>query len=265
MLLDMHLPDREGLCPLIIFSHGFKGFKDWGTFELIASACASEGFCFVKFNFSHNGTTPERPTEFVDLNAFRQNTLSKELDDLGIVIDYLLGGSHEASGRIDPNKLYLAGHSRGGGISILKAAEDPRVKKLVTLGAVNNFGRQWKPEVVDKWRKEGVMEVLNSRTGQLMPLDYGLYDDYQKHLDRLYIPAKVQQMDLPYLIIHGRKDETVCIRRAYELNDWNKDCTDLFVIEDADHVFGGAHPWNKPYLPPATLLALNKMFKFLLN
>ena len=60
----------EGPKRLVIYAHGFNGFKDWGSFDLIATQFAAAGFLFVKFNFSHNGTTPEDPENFVDLEAF---------------------------------------------------------------------------------------------------------------------------------------------------------------------------------------------------
>ena len=58
--------------PLIIFCHGYKGFKDWGAWNLMAEAFAKIGFCFIKFNFSHNGGTIEQPIDFPDLEAFWQ-------------------------------------------------------------------------------------------------------------------------------------------------------------------------------------------------
>ena len=39
--------------PIIIFSHGFKGFKDWGTFNLMAEKFANNNLFFLKLNFSH--------------------------------------------------------------------------------------------------------------------------------------------------------------------------------------------------------------------
>ena len=41
----------------IIFCHGYKGFKDWGAWNLLAETSVSDDVNFVKFNFSHNGTT----------------------------------------------------------------------------------------------------------------------------------------------------------------------------------------------------------------
>ena len=59
--------------PLVIFSHGYKGFKDWGCWNLVAEAFKNSGFAFVKFNFSHNGGTIKQPLDFPDLDAFDEN------------------------------------------------------------------------------------------------------------------------------------------------------------------------------------------------
>jgi fermentation-respiration switch protein FrsA (DUF1100 family) len=264
--IDVRTPVKSAdKVPFIIFSHGFKGFKDWGTFNMIADWFAERGLGFVKFNFSHNGVTAESPLDFVDLDAFAKNTFSKEMDDLGSVIDFVLSEPFLKENNFDPDQLYLVGHSRGGGISILKAAEDKRVRKLVTWGAVNDFGKYWTPDVVKKWKKAGQIEVLNSRTGRQMPLNYSLYEDYQKHLDRLYIQAAVIKMNIPFLIIHGRNDETVGVSAAYEMNDWNKDCTEIYIVEEANHVFGAKHPWDSGHLPGLSEEVLHKTLKFLLN
>ncbi|MGH2642558.1 MAG: alpha/beta hydrolase family protein [Chitinophagaceae bacterium] len=264
--IDIHIPQKSAQkVPFIIFSHGFKGFKDWGTFNMIADWFAEKGFGFVKFNFSHNGVTSQSPLEFTDLDAFGNNTFSKEMDDLGSVIDFVLTEPFLTENKLNSEKMYLVGHSRGGSISVLKTAEDKRVKKLVTWGAVNDLGKSWTPDFVKKWKKEGQIVVLNSRTGQQMPVNYSLYEDYQRHLDRLYVQAAVIKMNIPFLIIHGRNDETVGVSEAYEINDWNKECTEIYIVEDANHVFGAKHPWETGTLPNQTKEVLHKTLNFLLN
>src|SRR4051812_24773219 len=76
--------------PIVIFSHGFKGFKDWGHFDMVAERFASAGLIFIKFNFSHNGVTVQDPLNFGDLEAFGNNNYTIELDDLKKVMDWAL-------------------------------------------------------------------------------------------------------------------------------------------------------------------------------
>ena len=87
--------------PVILHVHGFKGFKDWGYFNILAEYAAEKGFVFVKMNFSHNGTTPENPLDFVDLEAFGSNNFTIEQDDMGKVIDFIFSDDFP----IDKNEL----------------------------------------------------------------------------------------------------------------------------------------------------------------
>ena len=87
-LTDAIFLNSDKKLPLIIFVHGYKGYKDWGAWELMGEKFANAGFYFVKFNFSHNGTTIENPHDFADLEAFGENNYSKELDDLEIIINH---------------------------------------------------------------------------------------------------------------------------------------------------------------------------------
>ena len=48
-LIDAVYDDTSALKPVVVFSHGFKGFKDWGPFNLMANNFAANGFVFVKF------------------------------------------------------------------------------------------------------------------------------------------------------------------------------------------------------------------------
>ncbi|MDN3655434.1 hypothetical protein QWZ08_07350 [Ferruginibacter paludis] len=86
--LDIFFKEDGVQKPVVIYAHGFNGFKDWGNFDLIAEEFAKRGFVFVKFNFSHNGTTPDQPEVFADLEAFGNNNYSRELKDLTDVIDW---------------------------------------------------------------------------------------------------------------------------------------------------------------------------------
>ncbi len=247
ILYDVHGPGDPRKAPVVIFSHGFKGFKDWGPFPLVAEAFAEAGSMSLRFNFSYNGGTVEQPVDFPDLEAFGQNNYSKEVDDLGTVIDAVAEGSILPEGA-DPENICLLGHSRGGGVSIIKAGEDPRVRKLVTWSAVSDLQQRIPTADVEQWRKEGVVHIPNSRTGQEMPMYYQFYEDLRKNRDRLDIQRAARKLSIPWLIVHGEQDETVPLQEAYHLKEWCSGAR-LEIFPETGHTLGGRHPWEKKALP----------------
>ena len=80
IFLDQTISGNGGSKGVVVFCHGFKGFKDWGPFNKIAETFAENDFVFIKFNFSHNGTTLDDAVNFVDLEAFGNNNFCKELE-----------------------------------------------------------------------------------------------------------------------------------------------------------------------------------------
>ncbi|PWG79153.1 alpha/beta hydrolase family protein [Pararcticibacter amylolyticus] len=241
---DITSPEDAGSFPLVIFVHGFKGFKDWGTHHLTAGLFAGEGFRFLKFNFSHAGISQGGKDTFDDLDAFSANTFTKELFDLDQVITRALSGEDFPP----PGEIFLIGHSLGGGISIIQTAEDKRVDKLVTWAAVGNFRSLWSNEQEESWRKDGVLYFENKRTNQQMPIDIGLLDDLNHHSERLNVLNAARTIRKPWLIVHGDADSSIPVQQAEELNR-QQEQAQLLLVPDADHVFGAKHPWTDDKMP----------------
>lgn len=242
---DITYDNLDANAPLVIFAHGIRGFKDWGAHHLVARYFAENGFRFLKFNFSHNGTTPEHLTEFADLIAFGDNTFSIELDDLKNVIDFACSGSAIPAA----DGVYLIGHSLGGGVSIVKTAEDPRVKKLVTMAAIAHFDKLWPKQVEDQWRLQGVIYMKNARTGQDMPYRVSMLEDLEKNPVRLNIQHRAAEITQPWLIIHSDADASVPLQHAEALHRANANAG-LLLIRGADHVFNVSQPYFKNALSP---------------
>ncbi len=247
--------------PILIFVHGFKGFKDWGHFNWMAQLFAEAGFVCVKFNFSHNGTTVENPIGFDDLESFGNNNYIIELDDLQKVMDWVLT-VNDLKHEINANKLFLLGHSRGGGIAVLKAGEDKRVKKLVTWAAVSDFINRNKKRTIETWEKDGVVFTTNARTKQQMPLYYQFYNTIVANKDRLNIIRAAKHLQIPYLIVHGTNDEAVALRDAEDLHKTNKQ-SELFIVENAGHTFEVKHPFEGTVLPENAKRVIEKTISFL--
>jgi pimeloyl-ACP methyl ester carboxylesterase len=244
--LDITYDTENRNAPLVIFAHGFKGYKDWGTHNLVARHFAENGFRFLKFNFSHNGTTPYELNGLTDMESFSDNTFSIELADLKHVTDFVLSGSAFAPAR----EVYLIGHSMGGGVAVIHTAEDSRIKKLVTMAAVANFRNLWPRAAEKQWRLQGIMHFPNQRTGQQMPVKATLLDDLDNNPERLNIILRATEITQPWLIAHGDADTTVTLNHAEELYAAHP-VAQLYIIAEGDHVFGAKEPWMEKNLAGA--------------
>jgi alpha-beta hydrolase superfamily lysophospholipase len=259
IVMDLLFKETEDAKPVVIFCHGFKGFKNWGHYDLLATEFARHDFVFLKFNFSYNGTTLENPADFADLEAFGNNNFTVELDDLGLVIDFIEKNAEMYSG--DKNKIFLIGHSRGGGIAILKTGEDKRIKKLSTWASVKDAADFFIHQDLEKWKSDGFIYTLNSRTQQNMPLNYQIYENYIANTDRLNIAKASVNINVPWLIVHGTNDDAVQFSSAEKLNQLNKNSV-LLKMEHGNHTFGGKHPWEQLNLPEDAKIVADETILF---
>lgn len=235
--------------PVVIFCHGYKGFKDWGAWHLVAKEFAKAGFFFVKFNFSHNGGTIKQPIDFPDLEAFAKNNYNLELDDIDRLINHLEEtNAYHAIAELD--NIFMIGHSRGGGVVLLKASENPKIKKVITWAGVSDFKVRFQEESEGfiQWQKEGIYYVENTRTKQQLPHYFQFYQDFKANEDRFNISKAVKNLQIPQLIVHGDQDQTVTIDEPNNIKRWNPK-SNLIIIKGADHVFGSSHPWLQETLP----------------
>ena len=262
ILVDEFYNQTKTEKPVVIFCHGYKGFKDWGAWNLMAKAFADAGFFFIKFNFSHNGGTIEQPIDFPDLEAFGNNNYTKELDDLETVIDWVCNNENIQK-EINLKQVILIGHSRAGGIVTIKAAEDKRVANVITLAGVCDFGnRSATSGDLEQWKNDGVKYVVNGRTKQKMPHFIQFYENFIENEERLTIQRAIENLAIPHLIIHGDNDTSILVDEAKIQDQWNPK-SELVVIENADHVFNTSHPWNKKEVSKELEKAINHCIDFL--
>jgi len=262
ILIDATFNANEQAKQVVVFCHGFKGFKDWGPFNKIATHFSEQDIVFVKFNFSFNGTTTKNPTDFDDLKAFGENNFCKELDDLSLVLDWIKT-CDILKGEIDKSNISLFGHSRGGGIAMLKTAEDKSISKVISWASPANFLRTLPTgEKLEKWRSNNVAYIFNGRTKQNMPLYFQFYENCKANSKRLNIQDAVTKMSIPHLVVHGSDDPTVILTEAENIKKWNPN-TNLHIIKGANHVLGGFHPYSLDNFPEHLQEAIDSTIAFL--
>ena len=263
LILDAFWPEGSEKLPVVLFAHGYKGFKDWGAWDLFGKKIAEAGFLFIKFNFSFNGGTLEQPMDFPDLEAFGNNNYSTEVGDISRMLDFIYQSNSLPRKRLDVSNTTLIGHSRGGGMAILAAGLDDRINKLVTLAAISDLvRRQPTGPLLERWKRNGVSHVMNKRTGQQMPHFYQMHEDYMANIHIFDIPLMAKKLSIPWLIVHGTSDEAVGFSEAEELRDFNPKAA-FEVMEGVNHVFGAKHPWTENELPEDLNKVLTRVHGFL--
>ncbi|MBB1139107.1 S9 family peptidase [Myroides sp. WP-1] len=248
----------EAKQPLVLFCHGYKGFKDWGAWNLAMKTIAQAGFVVAKFNFSLNGTTIDHPNEFVDLDAFGRNTYSQEQKDIAAVIDF-----YSKQPFVDASRVFLIGHSRGGGAVLLQAYYNEQVTGAISWAGVADFKKRFpQRDNFEQWKSEGVFYSMNGRTKQQMPHYFSFWTDFEVNEQALTIQYAAQNLRKPVLLINGTEDQAVGVKEAELLHLWIKD-SDLFIVEGADHVFGARHPYEEKLLPSDLQRVVDRTIEFM--
>jgi pimeloyl-ACP methyl ester carboxylesterase len=241
ILVDVRAGGRDAPRPAVLVIPGFKGFKDWGMFPPLATRLAQAGFTAATLNLSGSGV--DDAGDFVWPERFGHNTFSIELADIATTLDALAAGK---LGTAAPTRIGLVGHSRGGGVAILHAARDPGVTALVTWSAISTVER-WPDEAERaRWRAVGALDVVNARTGQVLPLYVDVLDDIERAAAAgLDILAAAENVAMPWLIVHGSADSSVSIAEGGRLARAAPPATSRFLrVEGAAHTFGSVHPWQ---------------------
>jgi len=126
--LTIYLPDGDGPFPVIVFHHGFQ--LETGLYASYGEHLASWGYVAV---------LPQMPGGLLDSPNHRE--LKEYL--LGI-LDWIDENAADAQGplggKVDPDRLGLAGHSMGGKISLLAATQDRRPLCVFGLDPVDAAG-----------------------------------------------------------------------------------------------------------------------------
>jgi fermentation-respiration switch protein FrsA (DUF1100 family) len=202
-------PGRQVGGPLVVIGHGVTGHKDRPFLVALAEGLARAGIGALRISFSGNAGSEGR---------FEDSNISKEVDDLGAVLDALPGRT-----------LAYAGHSMGGAVGVIRASRDPRIRLLVSLAAV----------VHTRAFAERTFGELTPGTGLMLGKPGCVLS--QAYLDDLgsigSVVDQAGEIGVPWLFVHGARDALVPIDDTYDAYTRARAKKELVVLEQADHVF----------------------------
>ena len=195
---------------LLILGHGVTGNKDRPLLVALAEGLAARGWSCLRISYSGNGGSE---------GDFRDATITKESGDLRTILDVLPRGL----------KIAYAGHSMGGAVGLMTAAEDPRIRVLVSLAGMVRTD-----------------DFLDREFGSVTP-DHGcMWDDSACPLSRHFADDLRSIGDLfdqaaavaaPWLLIHGTDDDVVLIEDSRDAYDTAEEPKRLVELPGAGHSF----------------------------
>jgi pimeloyl-ACP methyl ester carboxylesterase len=241
MAVDLFIPELgDGPFPVLVYGHGFKGFKDWGFVPHLHEFFEAHNTAIITFNHTHNGVQSK---DFDDLEHFARNTITQELRDMESLAKWL---KQEAKTyHLQPDNLNWLGHSRGGANAIVFASLHPEyVQKVIAWAPVADYSHLFRGIDIQAWQKEGRTFIANARTQQEMPLDYVVFEDWESHEEYKVIEA-ARALEKPLMLLHGTADLVVSIEHSQSIHSA---CLHAIMqnLEGADHTLNCSHPCSGP-------------------
>ena len=197
---------------ILVIGHGVTANKDREWAVALAESVAGAGTAALRFSFSGNGESE---------GDFRRSCPTKEVEDLGAVLDALDGW-----------RIAYAGHSMGAAVGVLRASRDERVRVLVSLGGMVDtagFAR----------RKFGALTPGRDCMWDKpeCPLSQEFLDDMERVGSVEELGAEVR---VPWLLVHGTADTVVPPEESEGIARRAPSPPTVTLLEGADHVFSGA-------------------------
>jgi pimeloyl-ACP methyl ester carboxylesterase len=205
-------PDASG--PLVVIGHGVTANKDRAWALTLERALSAAGFASLRFSFSGNGESE---------GEFGQSTVSKEVADLGAILDAVAAESRT---------LVFVGHSMGGAVGVLRAAEDDRIRALVSIAGMVDCA-----------------DFAQRKFGQLTPDQDLMWDKPECPLSTAFMEDMAQlgsvveqgaRIAVPWLLVHGDADTVVPATESVSIAEAARATQPTLVqLPGADHLFSG--------------------------
>jgi pimeloyl-ACP methyl ester carboxylesterase len=197
---------------LVVLGHGVTGNKDRPLVIELAEHLSRAGIHALRLSFAGNGGSEGR---------FEESTVSKEVEDVGALLDALPGWN-----------VGYAGHSMGAAVGVLRATMDSRLRFLISLAGMAHTAAFAEREFGNVTPGSGLMWDKPS-----CPLSQSFMDDMRR-VESVIDAAR--RVNVPWLFVHGSADDVVPIQDSHDLFAVAKEPKRLIELPGADHVFSDA-------------------------
>jgi dipeptidyl aminopeptidase/acylaminoacyl peptidase len=208
---DLYIPSEETLSSIIL-TPGFSGWKSAPHNIHLARKLCERGFMVFTFGFRGFGESEGKPEDI---------TITRHVKDLKKAVDYVKNQKY-----MKVNKIGILSRSYSGLVSIILAAKDKRINALVTFASISN------PIFDDKMRKS-LEEKGFYQYSSFVRLTKKFLNDSRKYRNSSI--NFIKKVSIPWLIIHGDKDDVVDISVANKLYKYAVQPKKLIIIKNLGH------------------------------
>lgn len=199
--------------PTIIFPHGGPISYDSNSFDYWAQFFANRGFAVLRMNFRGS-------------SGYGYDFMKAGLKNWGLEMQTDVEDGTRwliKEGIADPNRICIVGASYGGYAALMGVATTPDLYQCaVSVAGVTDI-----EYLVKSSKRYNNYEIVKKQIG----------DDFDSLYERSPI-SKVEQINVPVLLIHGTKDRVVRLRHSEEMFDELEDHdknVEFIELDGGDH------------------------------
>ena len=196
---------------LVVIGHGVTANKDRPWALRLAAALQQRQVASLRVTFACNG---ESEGDFGDC------TISKEVDDLGSVLD-----------AAEDWRVTYVGHSMGGAVGVLAASADHRIVRLVSLAGMVHTA---------KFAERKFGGLVPGRDVMWEQPECPLSEAFLADMQAIFSVAPLgEKISIPWLLLHGTADDVVPVQDSVDIVEVAGRNAILVEFDGADHVFSG--------------------------
>lgn len=252
---DLYLPEDltpGEKCPAVIVCSGYQGLKDIHPARF-ARALVTHGYACLAFDYRGFGNSQGERGRLVPQD---------QIEDVRAALSFM-----ETVTEVDAERISLIGWALGGGVAIAAAADDSRVRAVITINAIGDGERaarsmhdeqSWRELLertsTDRWRETLWGESELVQPFKIVPLDdvtRGYVDEQLYGMEGFGQGVTLESADFilrfrperivdrlaprPLLLIHGAENRLHPPEESEEIYRLAKEPKEIVLLEDAGH------------------------------
>lgn len=212
----IHRPEKQTDW-LAILLPGYLDSKDYDHLVRLAEELIGRGYTVVRFDPTGTWGSEGSISEYLT---------SQYIKDVKSVLEYMLAHGNYTH-------VLLGGHSRGGMVSILYAARDPRISTVV--GIMPSSGRSLMGRRREEWERDGFSVSHRDVPGSTEKKEFRVPYAHTMDRDQFDVVQDVKKIHVPIIFIAGELDTLVLPEDVKEIFDQANEPKQFASIKGIGH------------------------------